>query len=634
MSSEGDPAPEVDPSWWEPAFAVDDLVEAEWRPPEITSRHLAQLANNAPEGTLQREVLVALTIASSAMLDPENWDEPFKPMWVMGGRRSELPTDLTEAQFHLLARALPHIEHVPLRARVADVLWCFQDRSNSELLGIAVDAYLAVPLERAVWIHRGDDAWRRAIELVRRRGRAEADRLTKISEALRQRILTGSTGDGFMLIDLSDMLRASAQVDARARTQLATHFAALAATSAENGNLRLSRHLERKAQQWFASVDDLPSANESVERVARLYEREADERLANGDDGSAMAAGIFLEKAIGTLRALPRKYRADRGLESHLTDLRNRLAENREETLEAMHRIQTDPIDLTDAVADTRRRLSGHSKFDALVYLAASWPRSDPEKDRAHAEELAQGSLRHLFGGATYAADGRKVAASEGGLAQPDAAIWSDMVRSAAIKRDVVATAFILPGLDVIAFEHRFDLAFLRRLCLDSPWVPSGHEDLWARGLRHGLNGDFPSAISVLVPQIEHALRRMLKSLDVYTLMVDDATAVESEKGLPALLSMPESVDALGADLQYELATLLIQQEGDNLRHDTAHGLLHDGQAWSAGAVYAWWLCLRLVVVPLWNMHNVSHDASATALAAEDPRDADDAMAPGDASGR
>jgi len=140
-------------------------------------------------------------------------------------------------------------------------------------------------------------------ELVRRRGCAEADRLTKISEALCQRILTGSTGDGFMLIDISDMLRASAQVNAGARTRLATHFAALAATSAENGDLRLSRHLERKAQQWFASVDDLPSENESVERVARLYEREADERLANGADGSAMAAGIFLEKAIGRLRA-------------------------------------------------------------------------------------------------------------------------------------------------------------------------------------------------------------------------------------------------------------------------------------------------------------------------------------------
>jgi hypothetical protein len=126
------------------------------------------------------------------------------------------------------------------------------------------------------------------------RGAPAHHRTTERAVVGRLAILTGSTGDEFMLIDFFDMLRASAQVDAGARTQLATHFAALAATSAENRNLRLSRHLERKAQQWFASVDDLPSANESVERVARLYEREADECLANGDDGSAMAAGIFL----------------------------------------------------------------------------------------------------------------------------------------------------------------------------------------------------------------------------------------------------------------------------------------------------------------------------------------------------
>lgn len=620
MSTDGDAAPEIDPAWWEPALEADDLIEAAWRPPEVTSRNLAQLARNAPESTVQRDVLVALAVASSAMLDPENWDEPFKPMWVMDGQRSELPTDLTEEQFQLLAKALPSIGHPLLRARVADVLWCFRDRSSSEWLGMAVDAYLAVPLDRDVWIHRGDDAWRRAIEIVRRRGRAEAERLSRISEALRERLLSGSTSDGFMLTDLSDMLRGAGQVDRDGRAQLASHLVGLAATSAENGNLHLSRHLERKVQQWFQSIGDSASANESIERIARLYVREADGRLSNGDDGAAMAAGIYLEKAIGTLRTLPRRYRADHGLEVFLADLRHRLAENREETLEAMHRFETESIDLTDAIADTRRRLSGHSRFEALVHLAASWPLSDPERDRAQAEELAEGSIRHLFGGATYAADGRKVAITEGGTEQIEAAIWSDMVRGAGMKRGVVATAFIVPGHGVITFEHRYDLPFLRRLCLDSPWVPAGHEDLWARGLSHGLNGDFPSAISVLVPQIEHALRQVLKGHGVYTLMVDDATGVESEKGLAALLAMPETVETLGADLQYELSTLLIQPQGDNLRHDTAHGLLHDGQAWSAGAVYAWWLCLRLVVVPLWNMTNASTDSSNADPAAEDAR--------------
>ncbi|QZN86220.1 DUF4209 domain-containing protein [Cellulomonas sp. C5510] len=601
MSVDGDGIPTLDEAWWEPALAEDDVIDAAWRPVEVMSRHLVQHARAAPASTLQQRVLEALAVASSAMLDPENWGAPFKPMWVMDGQRSAIPADLTLEQLDLLASVLPSISHPLLRARVADVLWCFRDRSNAEWLNTAIDAYLQVPLDRNVWIRRGDDAWRRAIEIVRRRGKAERVRLVKISEALHARLLSGSIDDGFMLQDLSDMLFKVGDVDSDRREQLAKHLGGLAIAAADRGDYRFSRHIEHQVQKWLRSIDDLQGANESVERVARLYLREADGRLANGDDGAAMAAGMFLEKAIGTFRTLPRRYRAAKGLDSLLREIRGRLAENREATLEAMLRIDTEPIDLSDAIADTRRRLSGLSRFEALVRLAASWPLSDPVRDRALAEELAEGSIRHLFGGATYASDGRKVAVTEGGIEQLEAALWSDMIRGAVMARGVAATAFIIPGHGVVTFEHRYDLPFLRRLCIDSPWVPAGHEDLWARGLGHGLNGDFPSAVSVLVPQIEHALRQVLKAGGAYTLLVDDATGVESEKGLGSLLTMPEAKEVLGAELQYELSTLLIESQGDNLRHDTAHGLLHDGQAWSAGAVYAWWLCLRLVVVPLWN---------------------------------
>ena len=217
---DADPGSEIDPSWWEPAFDVDDLIEAEWRPPEIVSRHIARLAADAPLGTLQRDVLTALALASSAMLNPENWDEPFKPMMEIRGQRSAVPTDLTDEQFEVLVRALPHIEHVTLRARVADVLWCFHDRSNLDLLRMAVDAYRAVPLEQDHWVHRGDDAWRRAIELTRRRGHGERERLSEIADALRQRILEGSPDEAFMLIGLSDLLRMCGQQDSESRRQV------------------------------------------------------------------------------------------------------------------------------------------------------------------------------------------------------------------------------------------------------------------------------------------------------------------------------------------------------------------------------------------------------------------------------
>ncbi|KAB1117662.1 DUF4209 domain-containing protein, partial [Micromonospora sp. AMSO12t] len=47
---------------------------------------------------------------------------------------------------------------------------------------------------------------------------------------------------------------------------------------------------------------------------------------------------------------------------------------------------------------------------------------------------------------------------------------------------------------------------------------------------------------------------------------------------------------------------LLCEQPGPNLRNDLAHGLLNDPESWSAAAVYAWWLCLRLVVLPYYRM--------------------------------
>lgn len=426
-------------------------------------------------------------------------------------------------------------------------------------------------------------------------------------------MLAGSAADGFMLIDLVDLLRAAGGGDREGRLQVAAHLVEVASSAAENGNFRLARHLERNAAQWFRAVGDDDAANAAVERLGRQYESEADQRAGAGG-GSFLASGIILEKAIATFRSLPRKYRLAHELDDRVVTLRARLAEVREATLESMFQFKSDPVDLSDAVAGTRRRLSGLDRFAALAAYATIWPLADPERDRANAAQLSEGSLAHLFSGATYSADGRKVAVTSSRLDDSNAAIKADMARNTAITREIVARAFLVPGWEIISFEHRFDPPFLLRLCIESAWVPAGHEDLWARGIGHGLSGDFPSAISVLVPQVEQALRRALKSNGVHT-FVETPSGVETEKSLPALLDTPEAIEILGPRLQYELSTLLVQQEGGNLRHDIAHGLLHDGSAWSAAAVFAWWLCLHLVVVPVLNMR----DETASETAA--PRD-------------
>lgn len=86
----------------------------------------------------------------------------------------------------------------------------------------------------------------------------------------------------------------------------------------------------------------------------------------------------------------------------------------------------------------------------------------------------------------------------------------------------------------------------------------------------------------------------------VNTLVVDPLTGVETEKGLGALLVVDAALEILGPGLQLELRSLLVEQEGPNLRNELAHGLVTDAAAWSANAVYAWWLIMRIAVVPVW----------------------------------
>jgi hypothetical protein len=125
------------------------------------------------------------------------------------------------------------------------------------------------------------------------------------------------------------------------------------------------------------------------------------------------------------------------------------------------------------------------------------------------------------------------------------------------------------------------------------------------------------------VPQLEQLVRLQLRAAGSYTLVVDPDNGVESEKGLGALLGMPEATAVLGESLAFELRALLVEQQGANLRNHLAHGLLTDGEAWSAYAVYACWLALRLAVIPVWLSQTPQTDSSAGSQPFDPPEGAE-----------
>lgn len=365
---------EIDPAWWldvlpptptDPitggAVQLLDDVKGEgedvlggppgWQNPEVASLELGRRAQDAPDGSLQQQVLRVLAQASSAMLEPDDWAEPFRPFaeWA-DGNRSSLPSDLDPDQLALLAVLAPMLDHVPMRARVADIAWTYGNRSDSELLRLAIDGYLAAPLERNAWHRLSKDAWLRGVELTQRRGKGEASRLAAAVEQMVDRILRGTTADGFMLVDLGDIVRRVGRVDAVRARQLADHFTVLAAER----NTRLARHLERTAQKFLRAAGDNRAVLDSQVRIADQYVAEGDQRIAVGS-GAEMAAGHFFEKAISVLTGLPRSYRLEHGIDERLDGLRRRLGDNRQATLEAMVAFESDPIDISKYVVEAQR---------------------------------------------------------------------------------------------------------------------------------------------------------------------------------------------------------------------------------------------------------------------------------------
>jgi hypothetical protein len=131
----------IDPSWWAPAVVDENGLSRGRDRPEMLSLDLARLRAeaqvNAGEDSLRTRVLDVLAKAASPMLVPDNWTEPYAPAIQFGNRRSFVPDDFSEPELELLARLVPLIAEPALRARVADIAWCYGNRRNMDLLSAA-----------------------------------------------------------------------------------------------------------------------------------------------------------------------------------------------------------------------------------------------------------------------------------------------------------------------------------------------------------------------------------------------------------------------------------------------------------------------------------------------------------------
>ena len=555
-------------------------------------------------GEAQGKVLMLLAEACSMMLRPDKLNQPFKPSFIVGGRRSIIPDDFTDAEVEFFAEITGSIDNPLLKGRLADLVWHRRLPRDPNFALVAIDGYMQLSLDGDTWSGDVEQCWRRAISLVRMIGSTAGDRLDRIESSMVAAIQSATTKDKFFAYRLVDILKSNG-IGKNDSATVAKKLESLADEFGAEDDFHASESCYNAAAGWYAYSGESDKSIDMIVAQAEAFVNDANSRVSSGNPSYGVAAS-FLEDAIQVYRRVPRAHRDRHQVVQRIQELRLRLNDYGQRAHDEMGTITSPPIDLSDSVEQARNAVSGKPPHEALRAFANLHGVSAKELRESAIESLSRSPIMASISKVVSSHDGRVISKTPGikgttPSEEDEEAIRAEMNHTHySMLVGVAVQALILPALDVLTLEHRLRTADFIELARRSPIVPIGREVLFGKALAEGFNRDFATSIHLLVPQIEHMVRFHLKSAGVPTAHLDQ-NGIENENGLSTLIELPECSTVFGDDLTYEIRALFCDQVGPNLRNNVAHGLLNDQEVQSIDAIYAWWLGLKLVFNTFWN---------------------------------
>lgn|GEM_PF-183612 len=605
------------------AVTIKDFLDCDWkRIIEQSEREgnfgvwqaLSKAADAAvDEELLQRaKCLWLLADANSMMLVPEKACNPFQPAIVLVDRRSAVPTDFRETELRIFAEFIEHVDHPWIKSRLGDLCWMLLKPRDIKFALVAIDAYTQISLDLESWQSGGDNCWQRAVSLALMLRQGSGDRLKEIELSIWTAFDRAKEDEGSMTLWLAQLLGRNGFCKANAN-ELAVRLRLIAETRFDRGNLHDAREYFAEAARWY---DDPEEFAQVILRLAEAWEAEADAQIERKDGGCIAAAG-FIEKAIQTLRRIPRAQRDHANVEQRVARLREKLSSAGQAALGEMRIISSEPFDISDMISTAIDLVQGKSATDALAAFVSLSRGAQTDQLCEQAEKkLKRFSLQSFFAATHFSRDGRVVAklpSLRSNAEDPEGykiALWAEMIRFYRMQIGLKVQGSILPAIEILRLEHRLHLRDFVVIAERSSLVSVERANLLGRGLSAGYDGDFVVAIHVLVPQIEEFVRWHLKESGTKTTTID-SNGIETENGLGTLLELPSAVDIFGKDLVFELKALLCDPLGPNLRNELAHGLLGEEECFSSYAIYLWWLVLKITFGPYWNsLHKAEWDYS------------------------
>jgi hypothetical protein len=540
-----------------------------------------------------------LSDACSMLLAPESINEPYKAYYVMNGARGVLPDDFSHDQISHFSKYAWKTRCTLLRARLADIVWLCKKPRDPNFALLAIDTYRNVPLDQDSLARNGRECWSRAIKLSHSLKKGAGNRLNDIRSDLLMAFGGTTEGERFTALWLSQLL-ADVRVGSAEAGTIALKLNQVGAAFDQKDEFDVARSYYDASSKWYVAANDKDNSYKALVSLAETWAREAQIK-SSGLSSSFTAAADFLDRSIHTYRRIATKERATYRVKERISELHDLMSEAGRKSLDEMKAIKTPMMNLEEVVFRSQSSVAGKTFEEALMSFANIYHYIKAKDIRdSTVNSLNQSPLRAMISNTIIARDGRKIGKSPGihfgaeGTKEYEDSIMTAMIRTHGILVNVLVQGNIIPALEVLLEEHRFFLHDMAIMAEFSPVVPNGRALMFAKGLLAGFDLDFITALHLLVPQVEHMVRWHLKNHGVKTTTLD-ASGIEMEVGLSALLEKEKVSEIFGDDIKFELEALFTNPFGPNLRNELAHGLLGSDESQSVFSIYIWWWCFKLM---------------------------------------
>lgn len=586
-----------------PPLNKDDFLNSRWQEVVNSSKrkdcctYSLAFWNKAKEAEAvgnvrEQAVLEILAVVSGVEIKPEATEEFF----------AEVFKNLTDEHLNFLADIAADISDPELQARVADILWIKRHKKKFPMAQLAVDAYL-----QSVKTLEDPERWNCSFKRIERAFRLALTIRDQVKEkevvAQIEAILDYYQGEDplWLSIKLMKLLLESRQGEPAKYAALAEKAANIAEAAYDWQRARACWEIKAK---WHLLEKDSEKEREASMLAAETYIKEAEEALTNQSLGYSTASAL-LQKAIEAFRRVRGTKEETVLAKARAEEVHRLLIEYQEKSVQELVPFYSDEVDVSESIQTARNVVKNKEFQDAIFALALLGALPQVSHLREEVQEIARDCMLYSSIAMVTMNEMGKVVAHRGSIlsdnsTEAEEAIRSEMYRNAIFYQNVHAQTYIEPARMQVNLEHSVRVSDLLPIVENSPFVPSGREYLFAKGLYAGLIGDFFTSTHILIPQIENSVRDLLWKRGVITSGLDDK-GIQNEHNLNTTLYRTETESIFDEDTLFNLKGLLVEHSGSNLRNRMAHGLINDNGFINPLMSYLWWITLRLCCLPILN---------------------------------